>query len=220
METKFTKTNSKIKSFDDRNKLNIFDKIKLWWKFDGKYYHLTFQKGIKNLIRWFPVIWKDRDYDDSYIWEILKTKITFQGQYIGKRDFHENAKRDSEVMLLCVKLIDKVQTEFYQSEYIDYHESKMYFVPIDDSDLEGLDEETKRDMSGSSRVHIQEIFENFDEYFTKYPHAYREVTKTPRYIFDNIDKQRIAMNMGYYLHNKARRILFELLQRNIERWWD
>lgn len=220
MEVKFSKTESNIRTFDDRVKLNIFDKVGLWWKFDGRYLPHIIKRGIRNLIRWFPVIWKDRDYDDHYIWEILKTKIKFQGEYIGKRDFHENAKRDSEIMLLCANLIEKVQTEYYQSEYMDYHESKLYFVPIDNSDLENLDDDIKKEMSGGSTLRVEDVWENFDEYFAKYPHAYREVTKTDTYIFVNDSKNRIAMNMGHYLHNKAKRILFELLQRNIESWWD
>jgi hypothetical protein len=220
MDKKFSVENSQTKTLErEYNKLNICYKIYLWWKFDGKYMHLKFKRGIRNLFRWFPVIWKDRDYDDHYIWEILKTKIKFQGEYIGKRDFHENAKRDSEIMLLCANLIEKVQTEYYQSEYMDYHESKLYFVPIDNSDLEDLDDDIKKEMSGSTTLHFDEIWENFDEFFAKYPHAYREVTKTDTYILTNDSKEKIAMNMGYYLHRKANRILFTLLERNITNWW-
>ena len=98
--------------------------------------------------------------------------------------------------------------------------NKKSLVPIDNSDLEHLDEDSKKEMAGGSTLRFDEVWENFDEYFAKYPHAYREVTKTDRYIFVNDTKDRIAMNMGHYLHNKAKRILFELLQRNIESWWD
>jgi hypothetical protein len=30
-----------------------------------------FFRNIHNLIRWFPIIWKDRDWDDHFIFEIL-----------------------------------------------------------------------------------------------------------------------------------------------------
>ena len=78
----------------------------------------------------------------------------------------------------------------------------------------------REEMEGGSTLRIEEISENFDDYFKKYPHAYREVTKTDSYIFVNDTKNRIAMNMGHYLHNKANRILFKILENNIQKWWD
>ena len=54
---------------------NFLEKLKLWWEFEGKYLHRDFIEGIKNLIKWFPIIWKDRNWDHSYIYEILKFKL-------------------------------------------------------------------------------------------------------------------------------------------------
>jgi hypothetical protein len=96
----------------------------------------------------------------------------------------------------------------------------MYFVPISNEDLNDMDDDSKKVMKGGSTLQHQEIWENFDNYFAKYPHAYREVTKTDTYILTNDSKEKIAMNMGYYLHRKANRILFMLLERNITNWWD
>jgi len=169
-------------------------------------YHVI--RPVKNLIRWFPVIWKDKDYDDYYIWHILAVKLKHQAAFFES----DRAKcLDSEVraerMRLCVRMIEDIHTEHYQSEYFDYHHSEMLFIPLEDQ-------------PGYSTLHIQEIWENYDAYFKKYPHAYREVTKTDKYIFDNDTKRHIAMNMGHYLHNKARKILFKILEQDIEKWWD
>ena len=54
---------------------NIFWKVYRWFRWDWKHFHKYLYYGIKNLITWFPVIWKDRDWDDYYILEILKFKI-------------------------------------------------------------------------------------------------------------------------------------------------
>ena len=32
-------------------------------------------------------------------------------------------------------------------------------------------------------------------------------------------KQRIAHNIGYYNHNRARKLLFKIIEENIEGWW-
>ena len=34
-----------------------------------------FFRRIYNLYRWFPIIWKDQDWDHSYIFEIFKFKL-------------------------------------------------------------------------------------------------------------------------------------------------
>jgi len=95
------------------------DYISFWWRHDGKYFHLEFKRGIKNLIYWFPIIWRDRNWDSHYIFEILKHKLKAQSKYIGGRDIHAQSKRDAEVMMTCVRLMEKVQDEFYSSEYSD-----------------------------------------------------------------------------------------------------
>ena len=53
-----------------------------------------FKRSITNLIVWFPLIWKDRHWDDMYIFDILQFKLKNQAKYISDRDFHLNAKRD------------------------------------------------------------------------------------------------------------------------------
>ena len=181
--------------------------IILWWKHVGQYLHMDFYNGVKNLIKWFPVIWKDRQWDDSYILEVLKTKIKFQADYIGKRGVHLDANIDAQRMMTCISLINKVQSEFYQSEYSDYNHCEFSFIRIEDN-------------PEYSRMESREIWEKYDDYFAKYPHAYREVTKTDKYIFENDSKQKIAMNMGYYLDKKANRLLFKMLETHLRSWWD
>jgi hypothetical protein len=34
------------------------------------------------------------------------------------------------------------------------------------------------------------------------------------------DDLKIALKMGNHLHNKCKRILFKLIEENIEKWWD
>ena len=160
-----------------------------------------FIKRIKNLIRWFPIIWKDQDWDDHFIWEILKFKLKNQAEYIGYRDRHVSAKRDAEVMMLCVRLIEKVQSEYYMGEYMDYHES----------DYNWIDSES---FPGMYELDIVEKSEHFDDYFNKYPLIYRCVPDL------NASKSRIAFQIAHINHDRARKLLFKILEQNIERWWD
>jgi hypothetical protein len=166
-----------------------------------------FFKRIYNLYRWFPIIWKDQDWDTHYIWEILKFKLKNQAEYIGYHDRHTTAKRDAEIMMLCTRLIDKVQTEYYSHEYSKYHKTESIFTP-------------SKECPGNYEWDLKEISENFDEYFMKYPRiwvAVKAMKKTP---FKKKTKAGIAMNIAHINHLRARRLLFNILEENIERWWD
>jgi hypothetical protein len=101
--------------------------------------------------------------------------------------------------------MEKVKEEYYSSEYMDYHKSNFDFVDCD--------------QPGYSELKITEISENFDEYFSKRKSAYRYIVKNGG-VFEGNDKKIIAMNMGHHQHIKARKLLFKLLEQNVECWWD
>lgn len=110
--------------------------------------------GIKNLWKWRKIIYKDRDWDQWYIFEILKTKLKFQSQHFCQYGYHISSDRDAQKMQLCIRLIDKVQNEYY------------------------IDEVFQHELNDESIM--------------------RAVKK----------------------HDKAKRLLFKLLERNIEKWWN
>jgi hypothetical protein len=203
----------------DKVKLSIPEKIRLWWKFDGKYYHHNFINGIKNIIKWFPVIWKDRNYDHSFIYTILKTKLDFQSEYIGKHGIHLNVDYDVKKMKLCSTLIEKLDSNYYLDLYHDYYKSNMKFIPLTNEEIDEMGDDLGEDMKGGSRIEFELVWEKFDDFFQKYPHAYKVVTQgvTPK---DFDEKQTIAFKMSNYLHVKAKQILFQIIDRNIEHWWD
>jgi hypothetical protein len=115
-----------------------------------------FKRRLINLIRWFPIIWKDEQWDHYYIYEILKYKLIIMSSTIREKGNHTLAEYDANRMMLAVRLIEKIQNEDYVLEFL-----------VNDED------------------------------FTK----------------ENIEK-------GDAKHNKAKRILFKLLENYIERWWD
>lgn len=195
----------------EREKLNIFEKISLWWRFDGKYMHKDFVRGVKNLWKWFPTIWKDRDYDGHYIFEVIRVKLEHQAKYIGGNDRHTTAKRDAEKMRLVSKLIKLQQDDFYDMEYMDYHNTKYNFVPTDETEKWYRMEDTL-------------ISENFDDYFKKYPRQYKRVLSGEINRFgkevDETDKQRIAMEIAHENQERCRKLIFKIIESEIGKWWD
>ena len=196
----------------NRPRPNIFRRIYLWWNHDGKYYHKYFKQGIKNLWYWFPIIWKDRNWDDHYIFDVLKHKLKAQANYIGRRDFHTRAQLDAKRMRLCVKLIEKVQDESYQMEYMDYAKYKHWFEPCTDKE-------------GYSTWESKNVWENYDEFFKKYPLVYKRVMKGEGpFTLDGRDesdmKKIIAMNISHVNQERVHKLLFKILEENILGWWD
>lgn len=190
---------------------NFFRRIWLWWEHDGKYYHKCFKQGVKNIIYWFPVIWKDRHWDDHYIFEVLKHKLKAQTNFIEKEDRHTRAQLDAKRIKLCVKLIELVQDETYSSEYMDYHKDRVWFTPVEDRE-------------GSSLYNSEEIWENYDEFFKKYPLVYKRVLKGEGvFTLDGRDeadmKRIIAMNISHLNQERVHKLLFKILEENIRGWW-
>ena len=179
-----------------------------WWNHDGQYYWKHFKTGIKNLRYWLPIIWKDRNWDYRFIFDILAHKLKAQSTYIGGRGIHVSAERDAEIMMTCVRLIEKVKDEYYGMECMDYHKTKHWFEPAD--------------KEGYSTWESKELEENFDDYFAKYPLIYKRVINGEGvFKLDGTnDKQRIAMNIAHINHDRARKLLFKLMEQNIEGWWD
>ena len=185
------------------------DHVSMWWNHDGRYLAKEFIRGIKSIRYWLPIIWKDRSQDDSYIFTILSHKLKAQSTYIRGRGIHVSAERDAEVMMTCVRLIEKVQDEWYNMEYMDYHKTKHWFEPVEDKE-------------GYSTWESRELEENFDDYFAKYPRIYKRVLNGEGiFKLDGTDdKQRTAMNIAHINHDRARKLLFKIMEQNIEKWWD
>jgi hypothetical protein len=158
-----------------------------------------FFRRIYNLYRWFPIIWKDQDWDHHYIFEILKFKLKNQAKYIGSKDRHVGAKRDAEIMMLCVRLIDKIQSDYYGHEYFDYHKSEFKFID-------------SISHPGSYEMEIKHISNNYKDYFKKYPRIYKQVKGK--------DKHKTAFNIARINEERAHKLLFKILEQNIRRWWD
>lgn len=78
-----------------------------WYKISCIPYNIYY--GIQNLIAYFPVIWKDRDWDGNYLLELLEKKLSRMEHSIGNGPF-VNSKKDGinikKTRLAVKRLID------------------------------------------------------------------------------------------------------------------
>ena len=162
-----------------------------------KYYYRNIKLGFKNLWYWLPIIWKDRNWDNYFIFEVLKHKLKSQADYIGSRNYYTQAQLDSKRMKICIKLIDIIQDESYYTEYGDYYENKV------GTELSIFKSEI--------------ILENFDDYFKKYPRIYKKVLngEGPFTLKDEDEaekKRLIARNIAHINQERAFKLLFKILE--------
>jgi hypothetical protein len=135
--------------------------------------------GVNNLIYWFPVIFADRYYDHSFIYELLIHKLKRDAVLFKKNNIYIGVDYDVGKINLCVSLLEKVKEEFYKHEYVDYEDSS-----------------------------------SLDIFYNKYPRIYEKILKEER------PEGFIAYCIAWHNHERARKLLFLLLEKHIERWWD
>jgi hypothetical protein len=61
------------------------------------------------------------------------------------------------------------------------------------------------------------LSENYDEFLKKYSSSVRKVLKEKG---NDLEKDVLCLYVAIYNQEKARKLLFKLLEQKIERWWD
>lgn len=178
------------------------------WRTYAPVWLLEFFRGIQNLINWLPVIWKDRHWDDFYIFEVLKHKIKLQRKYIVESNRHTRVPIDNRDMTIVLNLIERLQQEYYGIEYLDYVDSKLEFVSTGNLH-EGEDTYSMEETINS---------ENYDAFLKKYPNAVRAVIKKD--MRAATDKRLLCLGVALHNQDKAHKLLFKILNERITWWWD
>jgi hypothetical protein len=175
-------------------------KLYRWWKWEAKHVPRDIAKGFKNLWKWFPIIWKDRDWDNHFIFEALKFKLKNTANYLVKYDRYVGVEDDVRYIRICEKLIQRIQDDYYQMEYQDYIVQEMYTV---DGSLE-----------------FKTIKDNSLTFIKQHPNTYKKVVANPKYKSYIQNNNGTCLAIGIERHLKARKLLFKILEEKIEGWWD
>ena len=164
----------------------------------------NFLTSCNNLIKWFPTIWYDRDWDGHFILKILQKKIEFQRKELVNANRHTRIESDNRDMTLALNLLERVKEEYYNLECMDYWDNDIIFNDVPDNpELKSID--------------FEEKWEKYDEFLTKYPSSVRAVVKEHG---EQDDKKRLCLLVSHYNHNKANKLLFRILGERLAYWWD
>lgn len=73
--------------------------------------------GFKNIIKYFKVIWQDRDWDDYYIYKLLEVKFKSMYKfYSSDKAWSEDAPKVAEQIKEALRLLDKFMNYDYLHE--------------------------------------------------------------------------------------------------------
>ena len=115
-------------------KFKISDVRNLWY---------SLKLGIENLFKWTPVIWRDRDWDHHFLFEILAFKISNMERSFRKYGHHVEAEKDANNMSMCVETLHRLMEEDYQKKAFKKHDEKwgepsLKFIDSDKKDFKQL----------------------------------------------------------------------------------
>jgi len=170
----------------------------MWEEIRTEWY--DFIRGIKNLIMWFPAIWKDRQWDHQYIYMILRQKLHFQEQFIRKDGIHVHNERDADEIKACVILLDRLIEDDYHSNAFKGHDKCWGPAEFEWEDVSPEEVEGRVGMKKLNIIHpkvkTEQDHENERDDFLK------------------------ACETEDQLRKKDMRNLFLNMYRNIQGWWD
>jgi hypothetical protein len=75
-----------------------------------------FRHGIRNLFKWFKIVWQDRDWDHYYILRVLQFKIRNTRILIDKNQTFAGCEEEVEKMKRCELLIQRLIDDNYAKE--------------------------------------------------------------------------------------------------------
>ena len=162
-----------------------------------------FLTSCNNIIKWAPNLFKDKDWDEWYIFTILQKKIEFQRKEIIYANRHTQVDRDNRDMTIVLNLIERVKEEYYNTEYLDYEEYKFRFEDV----------EQRVDLT---RLEIDVLSERYDEFLMKYPSGVRKVLRDK----PDLNKKDLCFYVSHYNQEKAHDLLFRILRERMRWWWD
>ena len=66
-------------------------------------------QGIKNIIKWFPIIWRDRDFDWEFLANIMQFKMQNMSDYFKTADITEDSPQMAKELLICVEALKRMK---------------------------------------------------------------------------------------------------------------
>lgn len=149
--------------------------------------------GIRNLISWIPIIWNDRDWDQYYLYEILRFKLTRMEEHFRCHSHVANGPKDAKRMRLCALLLDRLIKNEYDTNSYQAVDKKWGEIELDFIDT--------GDDYGKVEIKREKVKNDEDDKI-----CCKEVLN--------------ASEHARYLLKQDLDFLFDTMKKHIQTWWD
>lgn len=154
--------------------------------------------NIKRFIRWFPIIWNDREFDYNYLLEVMKFKLEeMENFFRSKNAMSMYSEQRADEMRRCITTLDRMIKNDYSA--FDRHDKKWG--------------EMKMDFKAAN-----DEFDEFDEL--------SEMVITRPFVFNEfLGKQERKEFMRCAEHEdmlvkQDMEYLFNQIKKHLKGWWD
>ena len=163
-----------------------------------------FFRRVRNVCRWLPTIWNDRDWDHSYITEILIRKLEFTRDfYLSDKPYSSEAKRTADEIQEAITRLHQTRDswEFYEDPALEQLEQKWGRTTLKAVPYEYAEDGSVLTYQMETVYDIEKVYtpEQKEQYSTEYRETFRQVRKQ---------------------HMKDKVKAYEYIAKNIEKWWD
>lgn len=161
-----------------------------------------FFRRVRNVYRWLPTIWNDRDWDNSYITEILIRKLEFTRDFFASDKPHNSeADNVAEEIQEAIDLLHQTKDawEFYENPAMEQLEQKWGKTTFESVPYQYAKDGSVLTYEMKSKIEKA----NTPEEKKQYRREFRESMKEAR-------KQ--------YMKDKVK--AYEYIAKNIGKWWD
>lgn len=86
------------------------------------YYNLKY--GIRNLIKWFPIVWKDRDWDHYFIFKMLEFKLKNMEKMFRNHAHFVGSEKVADDIHKCALVLDRILKDEYHESVFKRHYEK------------------------------------------------------------------------------------------------
>ena len=152
--------------------------------------------SIKNIVRWWKIIWNDRDWDYGFFEEILVFKLK------NMRDFYQNginvwsanAPQVADEISEVIEIFERIQEDNYEN----------LVSP-------GFNDWIDKQHAVGESIFKTKINEDGEKTLT---------FNTPKWTEEEKKAREEVYIKAEEMHNEDYRKAFELIGRNIRKWWD
>lgn len=164
-----------------------------------------FFQGLRNIIRWIPIIYRDKDWDHSFLTDMLQKKLEFMRHELVTANRFQGVEAVNKDITLALNLLERIKHSHYELEMYDYIKRAYDFVPAD--------------VTAEYYVMQDTILEdNLDEYLAKYKRTTGKLRKKYKLKYDQTEK--LAYKVSSYNQDKCERIFWKLMHYKLNHWWD